>query len=57
MGRVGAAAAMAAVLLPCLGGWAAEQKDKDAFQVSGYESRPPNVVAAPMVVTLVGADP
>lgn len=56
MGRLGAAAAMAAVLLPCLSAWAAEEKKKDAFQVSGYVSRAPDVVAARVVVKLVDAE-
>lgn len=48
--------AMAAVFQLCLSGWAAEQKSKDAFQVSGYVSRAPDVVAARVVVKLIDAE-
>ena len=47
---------MLALGLLCLSGWAAEQKNKEAFQVSGFVSRAPDVVAARVVVKLIDAE-
>jgi len=51
-----AGTAVAAEFLLCLSGWAAEQKNREAFPVSGFVSRAPDVVAARVVVKLIDAE-